>query len=76
MGSVESGQKIIISEIMNHNVSCIAEKAQYGIYLILQSCVNRYILRHGKLMMHQVQFGLGGELGKVDSYVFCKTNGI
>ncbi len=67
-GSVESGQKLI-SEILNHNVSCIAEKAYSMGFAILQSCVNRYILRHGKLMMHQVQFGLGGELGKVNSYV-------
>lgn len=67
-GSVESGQRLI-SEIINHNVSCIAEKAYSMGFAILQSCFKRYIMRHGKLMMHQVQFGLGGELGKVESYL-------
>ena len=67
-GSVESGEKLI-SEIINHNVNCIAERAYSMGFAILQSCKNRYIVRHGKLMIHQVQFGLGGELGKVSSYV-------
>lgn len=67
-GSVESGHKLI-SEILNHNISCIAEKAYSMGFAILQSCKKRYLLRHGKLMIHQVQFGLGGEMGKVESYI-------
>ena len=53
-GSVESGHKLI-SEIINHNITCIAEKAYSMGFAILQSCTNRYILRHGKLMIHQVK---------------------
>lgn len=67
-GEVESGQRLI-SEVINHNISCIAERAYSMGFAILQSCYKRYILRHGKLMMHQVSFGVHNDLGRIENYV-------
>jgi ATP-dependent protease ClpP protease subunit len=67
-GMVEEGLKII-NEVRNYNISCVAEKAYSMGFSIFQSCYNRYILPNGKLMQHQISFGIGGELAKVNSYV-------
>lgn len=67
-GEVESGQRLI-TEIINHNISCIAERAYSMGFAILQSCVKRYMVRHGKLMIHQVSFGIQNELGKIENYL-------
>ncbi len=67
-GEVESGQRLV-TEIINHNVSCIAERAYSMGFAILQACNRRYILRHGKLMIHQISFGIKNELGKIESYL-------
>jgi len=67
-GLVEEGLKII-NEVKNYNISCVAEKAYSMGFSIFQSCYNRYILPNGKLMQHQISFGIGGELAKVNNYV-------
>lgn len=67
-GMVEEGLKII-NEVRNYNISCVAEKAYSMGFSIFQSCYNRYILPNGKLMQHQISFGIGGELAKVNNYV-------
>jgi len=67
-GLVEEGLKII-NEVKNYNISCVAEKAYSMGFSIFQSCYNRYILPNGKLMQHQISFGINGELAKVNSYV-------
>lgn len=67
-GELESGQRLI-GEVINHNISCVAERAYSMGFAILQSCKNRYILRHGRLMMHQVSFGIKDDLNRVINYV-------
>jgi len=67
-GELDSGQRLI-SEVINHNISCIVERAYSMGFAILQACNHRYILRHGRLMMHQVSFGVKDDLGRVVNYV-------
>ena len=67
-GMVEEGLKII-NEIKNYNISCIAEKAYSMGFSIFQNCGTRYIVSNGKLMQHQMSFGISGELEKVNHYV-------
>ena len=67
-GSVEDGYKII-TEFQKYNVSCIAEKAYSMAFAIFQSCNERLLLPHGKLMQHQISLGIINELGKIKSYI-------
>jgi ATP-dependent protease ClpP protease subunit len=67
-GSVEDGYKII-NEVIKYNVSCIAEKAYSMGFAILQSCKRRYIVPFGKIMQHQISFGISNEKAKVESYI-------
>ena len=67
-GTVEDGYKII-TEFQKYNISCIAEKAYSMAFAIFQSCHERFILPHGKLMQHQISLGIINELGKIKSYI-------
>lgn len=67
-GSVESGNQII-SEIQKYQLDCIAERAYSMGFVILQSCNKRYIRPYGKLMQHQISYGIANEKAKVESYV-------
>lgn len=67
-GSVESGNKILM-EIQKYNLSCIAERAYSMGFILLQGCSKRYITQYGKLMQHQISYGIQNEKGKVDNYV-------
>ena len=67
-GTVEDGYKII-TEFQKYNVSCIAEKAYSMAFAIFQSCNERLLLPHGKLMQHQISLGIINELGKIKSYI-------
>jgi len=66
-GSVESGNKIL-NEIQKYNLSCIAEKAYSMGFVLLQGCNNRYITQYGKLMQHQISYGIQNEKEKIDNY--------
>jgi ATP-dependent Clp protease protease subunit len=67
-GSVTDGMKIV-SEIKKYNLSCVAETAYSMGFIIFQSCKNRYILPHGKLMQHQMAFGVSDQKSRVESYL-------
>ena len=67
-GSVEHGNKIV-SEIQKYKLNCIAERAYSMGFVILQACKNRYITPYGRIMQHQISYGVSGEKGKVESYV-------
>lgn len=66
-GSVESGSQIIM-EIMKYNISCVADKAYSMGFVILQSCKKRYLTMFGKLMQHQISYGISDEKQKIDNY--------
>jgi len=67
-GSVEHGNKIV-SEIQKYKLNCIAERAYSMGFVILQACKNRYITPYGRIMQHQISYGVSNEKGKVESYV-------
>ena len=67
-GHVEDGIKLI-TEIQKNNITCIAERAYSMAFAILQSCHTRYILPSGKLMQHQLTFGIQDSLYKIQNYV-------
>tara|TARA_B100000424_G_scaffold115071_2_gene86802 strand:- start:23862 stop:24554 length:693 start_codon:yes stop_codon:yes gene_type:complete len=67
-GSVDDGMKIV-SELKKYNVDCIAETAYSMGFIIFQSCKNRYILPHGKLMQHQMYLGIQDQKSRIDSYM-------
>ena len=67
-GSVEDGVNLI-NEIQKHNITCIAQRAYSMAFAILQSCKNRYMLPSGKLMQHQMSFGIQNSLLQVYSYI-------
>ena len=67
-GSVEDGNKII-SEVKKYNLKCIVDRAYSMGFAILQACKERLILPHGKLMQHQISYGLRNENSKVLSYI-------
>ena len=67
-GSVESGNHIIM-EIQKYNLSCIANRAYRMGFVILQSCNKRYMTQYGKLMQHQISYGIMDEKEKIESYV-------
>jgi len=67
-GSVEDGNKIV-SEVVKYGISCIAERAYSMGFVILQACKNRYITPFGRIMQHQISYGVANEKAKVESYV-------
>jgi ATP-dependent protease ClpP protease subunit len=67
-GSVEDGNKII-REVQKNNMSCIVEKAYSMGFAILQSCNRRLMLPYGKIMQHQISFGIQSEKAKIESYM-------
>lgn len=67
-GSVTHGMKIV-SEIQKYNLSCVAESAYSMGFIILQSCKERYILPHGKLMQHQMALGIADQKSRIESYL-------
>lgn len=67
-GSVEEGNKIV-SEMLKHNVSCVAERAYSMGFILLQACHKRYITEFGRLMQHQISYGVADEKAKIESYV-------
>ena len=67
-GSVEYGSKIV-DEIKKYKLNCIAERAYSMGFVILQACNIRYITPYGKIMQHQMSYGLQNEKAKVESYV-------
>ena len=68
-GSVQHGMKIV-SEVEKYNLSCVAEAAYSMGFIIFQSCKNRYILPHGKLMQHQMALGFMDQKSRIESYDF------
>ena len=67
-GSVEHGNKIV-AEIQKYKLNCIAERAYSMGFVILQACKNRYITPYGRIMQHQISYGVSNEKAKVESYV-------
>ena len=67
-GSVEHGNKIV-SEIQKYDLKCIAERAYSMGFVILQACNKRYITPYGRIMQHQISYGIANEKAKVESYV-------
>jgi len=67
-GSVEDGNHIV-NEVQKYNISCIANRAYSMGFVILQACQNRYITPFGKIMQHQISYGVANEKAKVESYV-------
>ena len=67
-GSVEEGMKIV-SEIKQHNLSCIAERAYSMGFIIFQACKERLILPHGKLMQHQMALGIMDQKNRIKNYL-------
>lgn len=67
-GSVDSGNKIL-REIQKYNLSCIAERAYSMGFVLFQGCNKRYITSYGKLMQHQISYGIKDEKEKINSYV-------
>ena len=66
-GSVESGNKMLM-EIQKYNLSCVVDRAYSMGFVLLQGCVNRYIRPYGRVMQHQISYGVQNEKGKIDSY--------
>ena len=66
-GSVESGNKMLM-EIQKYNLSCVADRAYSMGFVLLQGCANRYIRPYGRIMQHQISYGVQNEKGKIDSY--------
>jgi ATP-dependent protease ClpP protease subunit len=66
-GSVESGNRLLM-EIQKYNLSCIADRAYSMGFVLLQGCKTRYIRPYGRIMQHQISYGVKGEKGKIDSY--------
>lgn len=67
-GRVEDGLQLI-NEVQKNNMTCIVQRAYSMGFAILQSCKNRYLLPTGKVMQHQITFGLGDSLHKIENYV-------
>ena len=67
-GSVVDGMKIV-SEVKKHNLSCIADTAFSMGFIIFQACKNRYILPSGRLMQHQMAFGVADQKNRVENYI-------
>lgn len=67
-GSVEHGNKIV-AEIQKYNLNCIAERAYSMGFVIMQACNKRYITPYGRIMQHQMSYGIQNEKAKVESYV-------
>ncbi len=67
-GSVQHGMKIV-AEVEKYNLSCVAESAYSMGFIIFQACKNRYILSHGKLMQHQMAFGIMDQKSRIESYL-------
>lgn len=66
-GSVEHGNKML-AEIQKYNLSCVAERAYSMGFVLLQGCSQRYITPYGRIMQHQISYGIQNEKGKIDSY--------
>lgn len=66
-GSVEHGNKML-TEIQKYNLSCVAERAYSMGFVLLQGCNKRYITPYGRIMQHQISYGIQNEKGKIDSY--------
>ena len=66
-GSVEHGNKML-AEIQKYNLSCVAERAYSMGFVLLQGCNKRYITPYGRIMQHQISYGIKNEKGKIDSY--------
>lgn len=67
-GSVEHGNKIV-AEIQKYKLNCIAERAYSMGFVIMQACNKRYITPYGRIMQHQMSYGIQNEKAKVESYV-------
>jgi len=67
-GSIDDGMQIV-AQIKKYQLSCIAEKAYSMGFIIFQSCKNRYIMPHTRLMQHQLSYGIRNEKLKIDNYV-------
>lgn len=67
-GTVEDGYKIV-TEFQKYNVSCIAEKAYSMAFVIFQTCHNRFLVPHGKLMQHQISFSITNDFERVKNYI-------
>jgi len=67
-GHIEEGLRIV-NEVIQYNLTCIAEKAYSMAFVIFQSCKKRYVLPFGKLMQHQISFGIKNEKAKVENYI-------
>ena len=71
-GSVAHGNKIV-NEVQKYNIACVAERAYSMGFVILQACKKRYITPYGRIMQHQLSYGIGNEnneSGAGDLYVF------
>jgi ATP-dependent protease ClpP protease subunit len=67
-GSVVDGMKIV-AEVQKYNLSCIADTAYSMGFIIFQACKNRYIVSSGRLMQHQMAFGVADQKNRVENYI-------
>ncbi len=67
-GSVVDGMKIV-AEVQKYNLSCIADTAYSMGFIIFQACNNRYIVSSGRLMQHQMAFGVADQKNRVENYI-------
>lgn len=67
-GSVTEGMKIV-SEVKKYNMDCVVDTAYSMGFIIFQSCKNRYLLPHGKLMQHQMALGIRDQKSRIESYL-------
>ena len=67
-GSVVDGMKIV-AEVQKYNLSCIADTAYSMGFIIFQACKNRYIVPSGRLMQHQMAFGVADQKNRVENYI-------
>lgn len=67
-GSILAGNRIV-SQLIQRNVTCIAERAYSMGFVILQACNKRYITPMSTVMQHQASLGIRGELYQITNYL-------
>lgn len=68
-GSVIAGNRIVM-QLINKNVTCVAERAYSMAFVILQACKHRYITPTATAMQHQQSIGhLSGDLASISGYL-------
>jgi ATP-dependent protease ClpP protease subunit len=68
-GSVMAGNRMIM-QLVNRDITCIAERAYSMAFVILQACKHRYIVPTATAMQHQQSMGnLRGDLYAITGYI-------